>query len=128
MLEIAVGSAAIHAARRGTDARQSAEFAFADVVGEMFASGEQFPFAYCEQFGEAGKDFGSLLFKKSNLFILRLFFVFIQGMYTQSAEQLWKKITEHVSDNKYSIKQTILGLDSFIKTFQISKKLFNIHI
>lgn len=42
-------------------------------------------------------------------------------MYTQSAEQLWKKITEHVADNKYSIRQTTLGLDSFIKTFQISK-------
>lgn len=42
-----------------------------------------------------------------------------QGMYTQSAEQLWKKITEHVSDMKYSIKQTTSGLDSFIKTFQI---------
>lgn len=45
----------------------------------------------------------------------------LQGMYTQSAEQLWKKITEHVSDSEYSIKQTICGLDSFIKTFQISK-------
>lgn len=44
-------------------------------------------------------------------------------MYTQSAEQLWKKIAEHISDNKYSIKQTIFGLDSFIKTFQISKLL-----
>lgn len=43
-------------------------------------------------------------------------------MYTHSAEQLWKKITEHVSDNEYSIKQTVLGLDSFIKTFQISKR------
>lgn len=43
-----------------------------------------------------------------------------QGMYTQSAEQLWKKITEHVSDTKYSMKQTTSGLESFIKTFQIS--------
>lgn len=43
-----------------------------------------------------------------------------QGMYTASAEQLWKKITEHVSDTKYSIKQTAAGLDSFIKTFQIA--------
>lgn len=43
-----------------------------------------------------------------------------QGMYTQSAEQLWKKITEHVADNKYSIKQTALALDAFTKTFQIS--------
>lgn len=41
-----------------------------------------------------------------------------QGMYTQSAEQLWKKITEHVSDMKCSIKQTASGLESFIKTFQ----------
>lgn len=43
-----------------------------------------------------------------------------QGMYTQSAEQLWKKLTEHVTDTKYSIKQTTAGLDSFIKTFQIA--------
>lgn len=43
-----------------------------------------------------------------------------QGMYTQTAEQLWKQLTEHVSDTKYSIKQTTAGLDSFIKTFQIS--------
>lgn len=43
-----------------------------------------------------------------------------QGMYTQTAEQLWKKITEHVSDTKYSIKQTSAGLDAFIKTFQIA--------
>lgn len=43
-----------------------------------------------------------------------------QGMYTQSAEQLWKKITEHVSDMKYSIKQTTAGLDSFIKAFQVA--------
>lgn len=42
-----------------------------------------------------------------------------QGMYTQSAEQLWKKITEHIADSSYSIRQTNLGLDSFIKTFQI---------
>lgn len=43
-----------------------------------------------------------------------------QGMYTQTAEILWKKITEHVSDTKYSIKQTTAGLDAFIKTFQIT--------
>lgn len=42
-----------------------------------------------------------------------------QGMYTATAEQLWKKLTEHVTDTKYSIKQTTAGLDSFIKTFQI---------
>lgn len=42
-----------------------------------------------------------------------------QGMYTQTAEQLWKKLTEHVMDTKYSIKQTTAGLDSFVRTFQI---------
>ena len=39
-------------------------------------------------------------------------------MYTASAEQLWSKITEHVTNGKYSIEQTLLGLDTFIKTFQ----------
>lgn len=42
-------------------------------------------------------------------------------MYTQYAETLWNNITEHVSDIQYSIKQTIFGLDSFNKTFQIRK-------
>lgn len=40
-------------------------------------------------------------------------------MFTQFAEGLWSKITEHVSDIKYSLKQTILGLESFNKTFWI---------
>ncbi|KAJ6631770.1 Protein purity of essence [Pseudolycoriella hygida] len=42
-----------------------------------------------------------------------------QGMFTQFAEGLWSKITTHVSDVKYSLKQTILGLESFNKTFWI---------
>lgn len=41
-----------------------------------------------------------------------------QGMYTQYAENLWTKINEHVSNIKYSFRQTSLVLDSFTKTFQ----------
>lgn len=121
VLETAAGLAAIHAACRGADARQSAQFAFANVVGAMSASGEQFTLAHCQQPGETGE---IAIDRFSDHFVQSLCQCFIyisQGMYTQSAEQLWKKITEHVSDSKYSIKQTILGLDSFIKTFQISK-------
>lgn len=40
-------------------------------------------------------------------------------MYTKAAEQLWSNVTEHVSNTKVSLKLTILGLDSFYKTFQI---------
>lgn len=40
-------------------------------------------------------------------------------MFTQFAEGLWSRITEHVSDIKYSLKQTVLGLESFNKTFWI---------
>lgn len=40
-----------------------------------------------------------------------------QGMYTQSAETLWKDLTGHVSDIKYSIKLTIAGLDDFLTKF-----------
>lgn len=39
-------------------------------------------------------------------------------MYTQYAETLWNKITDNVSDMKYSIRQTYLGLDAFSKNFQ----------
>lgn len=42
-------------------------------------------------------------------------------MYTQYAETLLNKITDNVSDMKYSIRQTYLGLDSFNKHFQIRK-------
>lgn len=42
-------------------------------------------------------------------------------MYTQAAEDMWSKLTNHVSDIKYSLKQTILGLDSFSKSFQTRK-------
>jgi E3 ubiquitin-protein ligase UBR4 len=44
-----------------------------------------------------------------------------QGMYTQSAESMWNKLTEHVADIKYSLKLTVYGLESFIKTFQMRK-------
>uniref|UniRef100_A0A182RFY8 UBR-type domain-containing protein n=1 Tax=Anopheles funestus TaxID=62324 RepID=A0A182RFY8_ANOFN len=40
-----------------------------------------------------------------------------QGMYTQSAEAMWIRLTEHVSDVKYSLKMTLLGLESFSKSF-----------
>uniref|UniRef100_A0A182FS89 Uncharacterized protein n=2 Tax=Anopheles albimanus TaxID=7167 RepID=A0A182FS89_ANOAL len=40
-----------------------------------------------------------------------------QGMYTQSAEAMWNRLTDHVSDVKYSLKMTLLGLDSFAKNF-----------
>ncbi|XP_058454823.1 protein purity of essence [Malaya genurostris] len=40
-----------------------------------------------------------------------------QGMYTQSAEALWNRLTDHVSDVKYSLKLTVLGLESFSETF-----------
>uniref|UniRef100_A0A182NQY2 UBR-type domain-containing protein n=1 Tax=Anopheles dirus TaxID=7168 RepID=A0A182NQY2_9DIPT len=40
-----------------------------------------------------------------------------QGMYTQSAEAMWVRLTEHVSDVKYSLKMTLLGLESFAKSF-----------
>lgn len=42
-----------------------------------------------------------------------------QGMYTQYAETLWSKVTEHVSDIKYSLKQTLSGLEVFAKSFNI---------
>lgn len=38
-------------------------------------------------------------------------------MYTQSAEAMWNRLTDHVSDVKYSLKMTLLGLDSFAKNF-----------
>ncbi|XP_058117751.1 protein purity of essence [Anopheles ziemanni] len=40
-----------------------------------------------------------------------------QGMYTQSAEAMWLRLTEHISDVKYSLKMTLLGLESFAKSF-----------
>ncbi|XP_052869267.1 protein purity of essence [Anopheles cruzii] len=40
-----------------------------------------------------------------------------QGMYTQSAEAMWNRLTDHVSDVKYSLKMTVLGLESFAKHF-----------
>lgn len=43
-----------------------------------------------------------------------------QGMYTQSAEQLWKKIVDHLADTAYSLRQVSLELDAFIKTFYIA--------
>lgn len=49
-----------------------------------------------------------------------------QGMFTQSAETLWNKITDHVADIQYSQRHTGFALDAFNKTFSISKYL-NIH-
>ncbi|XP_053669765.1 protein purity of essence [Anopheles nili] len=40
-----------------------------------------------------------------------------QGMYTQSAEAMWIRLTENVSDVKYGLKMTLLGLESFAKNF-----------
>lgn len=42
---------------------------------------------------------------------------YFKGMYTQSAEAMWIRLTEHVSDVKYSLKMTLLGLESFAKNF-----------
>lgn len=42
-------------------------------------------------------------------------------MYTQYAESLWTRITEHVSNILYSVKLSIFGLDSFINSFQMRK-------
>lgn len=44
-------------------------------------------------------------------------------MYTQYAESLWTRITEHVSNIQYSIKLSILGVDSFNSLFQMRKLL-----
>uniref|UniRef100_A0A6B2EA35 Putative e3 ubiquitin-protein ligase ubr4 n=1 Tax=Phlebotomus kandelakii TaxID=1109342 RepID=A0A6B2EA35_9DIPT len=43
-----------------------------------------------------------------------------QGMYTQFAEILWNKVTEHSADVRSRMSQTIVGLDIFAKTFQTS--------
>lgn len=48
-----------------------------------------------------------------------------QGMYTEDAKALWKKITGHVSQQEYSIQQTISGLDNFCATFQPRKFAFD---
>lgn len=40
-----------------------------------------------------------------------------QGMYTQSAENLWTTLIEHVADEKFSLNHTIDVLDVFNKTF-----------
>lgn len=49
------------------------------------------------------------------------FFVVVQGMYTQYAESLWTRITEHVSNIQYSIKLSILGVESFNSSFHMRK-------
>uniref|UniRef100_A0A1B0CBE9 UBR-type domain-containing protein n=1 Tax=Lutzomyia longipalpis TaxID=7200 RepID=A0A1B0CBE9_LUTLO len=41
-----------------------------------------------------------------------------QGMYTQFAEILWNKVTEHAADVRSRMNQTIIGLDLFAKNFQ----------
>lgn len=36
-----------------------------------------------------------------------------QGMYTQFAETLWSNVSDRVSDISFSLKQTLLGVESF---------------
>ncbi|KAL9924505.1 E3 ubiquitin-protein ligase-like protein poe [Glossina fuscipes fuscipes] len=38
-----------------------------------------------------------------------------QGMYTQFAETLWNNVSDRVSDIKFSLKQTLLGVEAFNK-------------
>lgn len=42
-------------------------------------------------------------------------------MYTQFAETLWTNITKHVSDIQFRMTHTILGLQTFNKTFSARK-------
>lgn len=42
-------------------------------------------------------------------------------MYTQYAESLWTRITEHVSNIQNSIKLNIFGLDAFNGSFERRK-------
>lgn len=46
-----------------------------------------------------------------------------QGMYTQFAETLWNNVTDHVSDIRFSLKQTVLGAETFNRVFDAGKKL-----
>lgn len=41
-----------------------------------------------------------------------------QGMYTEDAKTLWKKVSSHVAQLRFSITQTISGLSHFAQTFQ----------
>lgn len=42
-------------------------------------------------------------------------------MYTQFAESLWTNITKHVSDIQFRMTHTILGLQTFNKSFSARK-------
>ncbi|XP_030384737.1 protein purity of essence [Scaptodrosophila lebanonensis] len=44
-----------------------------------------------------------------------------QGMYTQYAESLWSKVGDLAADMRYSLKQTILGVEAFNKQFNKEK-------
>lgn len=41
-----------------------------------------------------------------------------QGMYTEDAKALWKKVSGHVSQLRFCLTQSIQGLDNFAQTFQ----------
>lgn len=44
-----------------------------------------------------------------------------QGMYTQFAESLWNNISDRVSDIRFSLKQTTLGIEECVKHISKSK-------
>lgn len=44
-----------------------------------------------------------------------------QGMYTEDAKALWKKITNHVAQQRFVVSQTVTGLTHFTQTFQYRK-------
>lgn len=44
-----------------------------------------------------------------------------QGMYTEDAKSLWKKVSHHVAQLRYSVTQTIHGLNHFNQAFQYRK-------
>lgn len=41
-----------------------------------------------------------------------------QGMYTEDAKTLWKKVSSHVAQLRFGVMQTIHGLNNFTQTFQ----------
>lgn len=46
-----------------------------------------------------------------------------QGMYTEDAKALWKKVSNHVLQLRFCLMQTIQGLTSFTQSFQYRKRL-----
>lgn len=117
VLEVAVGTSTVNSSRRSIDAGQNTEFTFAGLGCTLSTSRAVVKLLDRQQSGETGW-FEDIFLDSRRITII---FLFLQGMFTQYAEGLWNKITEHVSDIKYSLKQTILGLESFNKTFWIRK-------